>query len=207
MFQPMDVVHAVDILLLGNDFLMQRNGRLHAFNDKFFQRPAHAHDGGVAGRRVHDQLGNHAVIKRRDGVTRINFGIHPYAEAARRMPFGNFTRAGSESLRVFGVDPAFDCMTVELDVLLFKADRAPSIVRIEPGVVQLLSEAGNAEEKFFVGNGVAQIVDNVCTISVEKAILTQGIMLQDAVNLLENSPSESERRFYGVVVEHLIAYS
>ena len=93
------------------------------------------------------------------------------------------------------------------DNLTVIADRAPSIVRIEPGVVQLLSEAGNAEEKFFVGNGVAQIVDNVCTISVEKAILTQGIMLQDAVNLLENSPSESERRFYGVVVEHLIAYS
>lgn len=93
------------------------------------------------------------------------------------------------------------------DNLTVIADRAPSIVRIEPGVVQLLSEAGNAEEKFFVGNGVAQIVDNVCTISVEKAILTQGIMLQDAVNLLENSPSESERRFYGIVVEHLIAYS
>ena len=69
------------------------------------------------------------------------------------------------------------------DNLTVIADRAPSIVRIEPGVVQLLSEAGNAEEKFFVGNGVAQIVDNVCTISVEKAILTQGIMLQDAVNL------------------------
>ena len=93
------------------------------------------------------------------------------------------------------------------DNLTVIAGRAPSIVRLEPGIVQLLNEAGKAEEKFFVGNGVVQIVDNVCAISVEKAILTQGIMLQDAVNLLENSPSESERRFYGVVVEHLIAYS
>lgn len=93
------------------------------------------------------------------------------------------------------------------DNLTVIAGRAPSIVRLEPGVVQLLNEAGKAEEKFFVGNGVVQIVDNVCAISAEKAILTQGIMLQDAVNLLENSPSESERRFYGVVVEHLIAYS
>lgn len=93
------------------------------------------------------------------------------------------------------------------DNLTVIAGRAPSIVRLEPGIVQLLNEAGKAEEKFFVGNGVVQIVDNVCVISAEKAILTQGIMLQDAVNLLENSPSESERRFYGVVVEHLIAYS
>ena len=31
------------------------------------------------------------------------------------------------------------------DNLTVIADRAPSIVRIEPGVVQLLSEAGNAE--------------------------------------------------------------
>ena len=163
---------------------MQRNGRLHAFNDKFFQRPAHAHDGGVAGRRVHDQLGDHAVIKRRDGVTRINFGIHPYAEAARRMPFGNFTRAGSESLRVFGVDPAFDCMTVELDVLLFKAERGAA------GNADLFADDVNAADGF--GYRMFDLQAGIHLQKIEFAVFIQkfqrsGIEITDLGNRLADN--------------------
>lgn len=92
------------------------------------------------------------------------------------------------------------------DNLTVIADRAPSIVRLEPGVVQLLNEAGKAEEKFFVGSGVAQIVDNVCVISAEKALARKDVTQEEAADRLENAASEEDAAFYRMIADDLAAF-
>lgn len=86
------------------------------------------------------------------------------------------------------------------------AGRAPSIVRLEPGIVQLLNEAGKAEEKFFVGSGVAQIVDNVCVISAEKALARKDVTQEEAADRLENAASEEDAAFYRMIADDLAAF-
>lgn len=92
------------------------------------------------------------------------------------------------------------------DNLTVIAGRAPSIVRLEPGVVQLLNEAGKAEEKFFVGNGVVQIVDNVCVISAEKALARKDVTQEEAADRQENAASEEEAAFYRMIADDLAAF-
>ncbi len=84
--------------------------------------------------------------------------------------------------------------------------RAPSMVRLEPGIVQLLNEAGVAEEKIYIGGGVAQIVDNVCTVSVEKALSAKEISLQEASNRLQEIKGEENTLFYQIIVDDLTAF-
>ena len=92
------------------------------------------------------------------------------------------------------------------DNLTVIAGRAPSIVRLEPGIVQLLNEAGKAEEKFFVGNGVVQIVDNVCAISAEKALARKDVTQEEAADRQENAASEEEAAFYRMIADDLAAF-
>ena len=88
------------------------------------------------------------------------------------------------------------------DNLTVIAGRAPSIVRLEPGIVQLLNEA----EKFFVGSGVAQIVDNVCVISAEKALARKDVTQEEAADRLENAASEEDEAFYRMIADDLAAF-
>ena len=97
------------------------------------------------------------------------------------MPFGNFTRAGSESLRVFGVDPAFDCMTVELDVLLFKAERGAA------GNADLFADDVNAADGF--GYRMFDLQAGIHLQKIEFAVFIQkfqrsGIEITDLGNRL-----------------------
>ena len=97
------------------------------------------------------------------------------------MPFGNFTRAGSESLRVFGVDPAFDRMTVELDVLLLKAKRSSA------GNADLFADNVNAADGF--GDRMFNLQAGIHLQKIEFAVFIQkfqrsGIEITDFGNCL-----------------------
>lgn len=92
------------------------------------------------------------------------------------------------------------------DNLTVIAGRAPSMVWLEPGLVQLLGETGKAEEQYFIGHAIAQIVDNVCTVSAEKAMAAKDINLAEAENLLQNAANENDAAFYRMVIENLAAF-
>ena len=81
------------------------------------------------------------------------------------------------------------------DNLTVIAGRAPSIVRLEPGIVQLLNEAGKAEEKFFV-----------CAISAEKALARKDVTQEEAADRQENAASEEEAAFYRMIADDLAAF-
>ncbi len=92
------------------------------------------------------------------------------------------------------------------DNLTVIAGRAPSMVWLEPGLIQLLSETGKDEEQYFIGHAVAQIVDNVCTVSAEKAMAAKDIKLAEAESLLQNAAGENDAAFYRMVIDKLTAF-
>src|SRR5262249_55421167 len=79
---------------------------------------AQPHQALVARGAVDDQLGDHAVVMRRDRVSGIERGIDAHAEAARGVIAGDAPRRGLEGLGILGVHPAFDGVAVEAQMLL-----------------------------------------------------------------------------------------
>ena len=90
---------------------------------------------------MNNQFGNHAVVERRNAVAGVDFRINADTQPPGCVPFGNFTGAGNESFRVFGIDTAFNGVAVESDVIL----------RVAEG-----GTAGNADlfaDDIYAGNG------------------------------------------------------
>ena len=61
---------------------MQRYRGLDAFDDKFVERACEPHHAAVAGPAVDDQLGDHAVIIRRDRIAGIKTTVDADVHAA-----------------------------------------------------------------------------------------------------------------------------
>ncbi len=97
---------------------MERDGRLHAFDDELLQSAPQPHDAAFAGGAVDDQLGDHAVVIRRHLVADIEAAIDPDVHSARRVEAFDGAGGGGEGLRILGVDPAFDGVAAELDLVL-----------------------------------------------------------------------------------------
>lgn len=101
---------------------------------------------------------------------------------------------------VFGVVlPAYN------DNLTIIADRAPGIVELKPGVVQLLEEEDRPGKKYFISGGVADVAGDVCTVSAEKAFAAAEITLAEADRRLRET-SGNFASFYRVVCEYLTAF-
>lgn len=177
----MNIILAVDKFGLRYNILVQRNSRFDAFDDKFFQRAPQSHQGCIAGFAADNQFGNHTVVKRRNAVAGINFRVNANAQAARSVPFGNFTGAGSESFRVFGVDSAFNCVAAESDVVLGISQSGTA------GNADLLANDVNAGNGF--GNRMLNLQAGVHFHKIETAVFKQkfqrsGVGVSDFLNSL-----------------------
>ena len=84
----------------------------------------HAFEGSGTIGRPDDQLADEGVIERRDVVTRVNVTVDSDSRPTRRQPARDATWCGTEVvLGIFCVDPSFDRMAFQLDVVLLNADR------------------------------------------------------------------------------------
>src|SRR6185437_13715698 len=117
-FEPFYGVVAGQELRIADQFLVQRNGGLHAFDDELLERAAQAPDAALAVGAVDDQLADHAVVVRRDLIAGVEAAIDADVHAARRDVILHQAGRGGEGLGVLGVDPALDRVTVELDLVL-----------------------------------------------------------------------------------------
>src|SRR6185369_12421152 len=100
------------------DFLVQRNVGLDAFDDHFRQRVLHARDRGVAILAVGDQLADQRVVEGWYRVAAIEMTVDADARSARRVEQFHRARRRNEAFRIFGVDAALDRMTANHDVVL-----------------------------------------------------------------------------------------
>ena len=107
------------------DALVQRDGRLDAFDHEFVEGSSHAGNGFLPVPSVRDDFGNHGVVERGDHHVRLHRRVDSYTESAWRAVFGDDSRTGRKLFRIFGVDATFETMTDEFDVLLFEREGLP----------------------------------------------------------------------------------
>ena len=112
--------------------------RAHAGDKRVIERIRQPIERGLARRRMRDELGDHRIVERRH----LAAGFHPalHAHIGRQVEADDRAGRGQEAvLRIFGIDPRFDRVTVEADLLLRQrqlfARRDPELPgdEIEPG--------------------------------------------------------------------------
>ncbi len=82
MFHVLRVEVAGLKVVIGHDFLMKRNRRMNALNDKFIQRALHAFDRFGAVFSVRNELGDQRIIKGRNFITGVRMRIDANTDAA-----------------------------------------------------------------------------------------------------------------------------
>lgn len=86
------------------------------------------------------------------------------------------------------------------------AGRAPSLIYLQAGPLKLLNTMDDMAEKLYVSEGVAEIADNLCTISAEY-VLKAGEATVEAVKAkLSLELKSRERNFYQAVYDDLSAF-
>src|SRR5690606_15590542 len=118
----MDAGAAFDKARILHQFAMQRDIGLHAFDYHFRQGDFHARYGLLACVAVGDELGDHGIVVGWHGIACEHVRIHADTGAAWRVPVGDPARTRRELERVFGVDPAFDGVALELHVALAQGE-------------------------------------------------------------------------------------
>src|SRR6516165_1849397 len=85
LFEPEDVVIAVDDLGFARQCAEQRQGRLDAVDHEFVECALEPHQTFPARLAVDDELADERIVKWRDGVAVIDGRIDPHAEPSGRM--------------------------------------------------------------------------------------------------------------------------
>lgn len=85
-------------------------------------------------------------------------------------------------------------------------NRAPSIVLLKSGMVQILDSNMRPIEKYFVKGGVADVCDDKCSVSSEVVFSKKELKLEDMQVLLETALSDADRVFYQMIVDELLAF-
>src|ERR1700749_4914077 len=122
-FQPVNVVIAVDEFRSDRETLVQRNRRLDPADHIFLQRAAQPHQAFVAALAVDDQLGDQAVVKGRHVIAVVERAVDANAEPTRWVITGYPAGRRPEGVRVLGIDAALDRVTAKVDVRLPIAKR------------------------------------------------------------------------------------
>lgn len=82
--------------------------------------------------------------------------------------------------------------------------RAPLVVVLRNGLVQLLDSQGKAESGYFIMGGIAEIAADKCMISTEMVIPEDKITTDEAEKQAQNQELSSEERiFYQEIVNRL----
>ena len=83
-------------------------------------------------------------------------------------------------------------------------DRAPTSLSLEAGVLQILDEADNITEQYFVDTGVVDIAQNICTISTLHLIKTDKISSSKAKEMANSEPQAI--KFYNMIGKYFENY-
>ena len=70
---------------------------------------------------MNNKFANHAVVKRRNGIARINRAIYAHPITTRRMKGSDCAGRGHKGFRVFSIDAALYGVSVNANVVLRKA--------------------------------------------------------------------------------------
>jgi hypothetical protein len=143
----------------------QGKGRLDAVYDELVEGAAEAHQALLPCAAVDDELADQAVVVGRNAIALIGTGIDPDTKAAGRMETRDRAGRGRKGARVLGVDPAFDGVAGEADLVL--GERQP----LTGGDEDLLVDEVDVGDR--LGHRMLDLEAGVHLDEVELAVLVQ----------------------------------
>lgn len=82
-------------------------------------------------------------------------------------------------------------------------DRAPTVLLLRNGVVNVLDNQLKVIESYFVKGGIADVARNRCAVSSEKVFGVDGISLERAKEKRDSALHEEDKNFYDYVISIL----
>jgi len=79
-------------------------------------------------------------------------------------------------------------------------DRAPTIQLLTIGLMELLDSENKTFKRWFIDGGMADIANDVCTLTTERIVDLEGLQAQDVLPQAEND------LFYQKMAEYLKAF-
>src|ERR687891_511648 len=97
---------------------MHGNVRADPIDDDLGQRVSHARKGARSRFSMRDQLAYQGIVVWWYLIAFVNMRIHANAWPAWRMIKGYSTRCRRKGFRIFGIDPTFNGVTANYDIVL-----------------------------------------------------------------------------------------
>src|SRR4051794_6631848 len=94
---------------------MKRDGGMDSFHNEHLERPGHARHRLWPIFAIRDQLGDQRIVVRRNDALCVLSRIYAHSVATRQIVSGDFSRRGSELLRMLSIDAAFNRMSARDD--------------------------------------------------------------------------------------------
>ena len=118
MFEIMNVDAALLEFGIPHQIAMQWNICADAIDQKFIQRDLHTRERLCAGCAIGNQLADQRIVIRWNRITAVHMRIYANTGAAWRVKQRHLAGTGQESGWIFGIDAAFERMTLYLDIFL-----------------------------------------------------------------------------------------
>lgn len=77
------------------------------------------------------------------------------------------------------------------------SERAPSLIRLDAGMLQIVDEKGEIQKRFFVKEGIATVANDVCVVASENIIPFGDISIDEALQKAKDDA------FYQTIVDCL----
>ena len=82
-------------------------------------------------------------------------------------------------------------------------DRAPSLVLLRNGLLQVLDTANKPIERYFIKGGIADIARNRCAVSTEKVVSYENIDIAKATEKRDVAVHDDDKAYYQMIIDYL----
>ncbi len=82
-------------------------------------------------------------------------------------------------------------------------DRAPSLVLLRNGLLQVLDTANKPIERYFIKGGIADIARNRCAVSTEKVVSYENIDIAKATEKRDAAVHDDDKAYYQMIIDYL----
>lgn len=82
-------------------------------------------------------------------------------------------------------------------------DRAPSLVLLRNGLLQVLDTANKPVERYFIKGGIADIARNRCAVSTEKVVSYENIDIAKATEKRDAAVHDDDKAYYQMIIDYL----
>ncbi len=85
-------------------------------------------------------------------------------------------------------------------------DRAPTLILLRNGILQVLDAANNPIERYYVKGGIADIARNRCAVSTEKVVACENMTLEKATEKRDAAIHQEDKDFYQMIINDITVF-